>query len=163
MRPTLGLTIALMLLAGCGERDERRAEGAAVEEAVRGNALSPDEPDPTASPTPTPTPSATPSPELTATPVADAWTGRWTGPEGMTLDIARDEAAGAGHYTLVNQYTLDEQGTFQGVADGDTIRFTRPDGEQALRATDGETTGMKWLAGKKDCLTVRTGEGYCRG
>ena len=29
-------------------------------------------------------------------------------------------------------------------------------------ATDGDATGMKWLAGKARCLTVRVGEGYCR-
>ena len=29
-------------------------------------------------------------------------------------------------------------------------------------ATNGADTGMRWLADKSDCLTVRPGEGYCR-
>jgi hypothetical protein len=32
----------------------------------------------------------------------------------------------------------------------------------ALHRTDGARTGMKWLADKRDCLTVAFGEGYCR-
>jgi len=33
---------------------------------------------------------------------------------------------------------------------------------ESIRATDGEQTGMKWLREKANCLTVRSGEGYCR-
>lgn len=92
----------------------------------------------------------------------DAWIGRWRGVEGLNLVIARDAAKGAGHYTLTDQYTLDDKGAFAGHAVGDTIQFTRPDGDQVLRATDGAATGLKYLASKKDCLTVKPGEGYCR-
>jgi hypothetical protein len=92
----------------------------------------------------------------------DKWVGRWRGVEGLNLVIAKDEAKGAGHYTLTQQYTLDDKGVFAGHAVGDTIQFTRPDGDQVLRETDGAATGLKWLATKKDCLTVKPGEGYCR-
>ena len=51
---------------------------------------------------------------------------------------------------------------FDGVAKGDTIVFTRPDGPQVLRETEGKDTGLKYLADKTDCLTVKPGEGYCR-
>lgn len=34
--------------------------------------------------------------------------------------------------------------------------------KESLRATDGNREGMKWLAGKADCLTVKKGEGSCR-
>ena len=49
-----------------------------------------------------------------------------------------------------------------GKSAGDTITFTRPDGDQILHATNGMATGLKYLATKKDCLTVKPGEGYCR-
>lgn len=98
-------------------------------------------------------------------PGTDPWAGRWTGVEGLVLDVAADPAKGAGHYRLTMQYGLDaaDKGSFDGTLDGDVIRFTRPDGEQTLRRTDGEATGLRYLAGKSDCLTVKSGEGYCRG
>ena len=94
----------------------------------------------------------------------DQWVGRWTGVEGLFLDISKNEAAGPGHYLLEMQYGLnaDQSGTFEGQATAEGIRFNREDGPQLLRAGDGEATGMKWLAEKEDCLVVATGEGYCR-
>ena len=67
-------------------------------------------------------------------------------------------------YLLTMKYGLDndDAGTFKGEANEDGITFTRPDGPQQLSAGDGEATGLKWLADKKDCLIVDTGEGYCR-
>lgn len=90
----------------------------------------------------------------------DAWVGRWTGVEGTYLVVAK--AKQAGRYTLEMQYTLDDKGVFDGTASADGIAFTRPDGPQTLRTSDGDATGLKYLAGKKDCLTVKPGEGYCR-
>jgi hypothetical protein len=159
MRSTIWLTM-LLVLAGCEQRDERRAEGEAVERAVHNSGHAAPSPTPSASPAPSPTP--TPTVTAASTAVTDAWIGRWRGVEGLNLQISADPSARPGHYTLAMQYSLDDTGSFPGVAEGDTIRFTRPDGPQTLRATDGDTTGLKWLAGKKDCLTVKTGEGYCR-
>ena len=95
-------------------------------------------------------------------PAAQGWIGRWKGVEGLTLTIAADPAKRPGHYQLTDRYTLDDKGVFDGVAKGATIVFTRPDGRQVLRATDGAATGLKYLATKQDCLTVKSGEGYCR-
>lgn len=92
----------------------------------------------------------------------DKWVGRWGGVEGLDLTIAKDSKAGAGRYILTQRYTLDDHGVFKGQAVGDTIQFTRPDGDQVLRETDGKATGLKYLATKKECLTVKPGEGYCR-
>ena len=33
---------------------------------------------------------------------------------------------------------------------------------ESIAATTGDETGMKWLAGKTNCLTIKVGEGYCR-
>lgn len=101
-----------------------------------------------------------PEPDPAATARADKWVGRWRGVEGLNLVIAKDSAPG--HYMLDMQYSLDDKGKFTGVATAEGIAFTRPDGEKVLRPTDGDATGLKWLAGKKDCLTVASGEGYCR-
>ena len=94
----------------------------------------------------------------------DKWVGKWIGVEGLNLTIAKDDSIGRGHYLLTMQYGLDadDSGTFKGEANEDGISFTRPDGPQQLSAGDGEATGLKWLADKKDCLIVDTGEGYCR-
>ena len=98
------------------------------------------------------------------TPPTDKWVGKWVGVEGLHLTIAKDDSIGRGHYLLTMQYGLDadDTGTFKGEATDDGIAFTRPDGPQLLRAGDGAATGLKWLADKKDCLIVATGEGYCR-
>lgn len=98
------------------------------------------------------------------TPPTDSWVGKWIGVEGLHLTIAKDDSIGRGHYLLTMQYGLDADaaGTFKGEAAEDGIAFTRPDGPQQLRAGDGAATGLKWLADKKNCLIVATGEGYCR-
>ncbi len=90
----------------------------------------------------------------------DAWLGRWTGVEGTYLVIAK--GALPDRYRLEMQYTLDSKGSYAGTGTGQGIAFTRPDGKQVLRASDGDATGLKYLAGKKDCLMVKDGEGYCR-
>ncbi len=87
-------------------------------------------------------------------------TGRWVGVEGMVLDVANGDQPGA--YTLTMQYDLDHKGIFAGTASGGGIAFTRDGQSLMLRPTDGAATGLKYLAGKTDCLTVKPGEGYCR-
>ena len=88
----------------------------------------------------------------------DRWAGQWTGPEGTFLRIA----GSGGRYELTIQ-NLDGPRKFAGTAAGDAIVFERDGVRESLHASDGNATGMKWLAGKSDCLTVRAGEGYCRG
>ena len=113
---------------------------------------------------PKPAPASVQATLVPATPPTDQWVGKWIGVEGLNLTIAKDDSIGRGHYLLTMQYGLDtdDSGTFKGEAAEDGIAFTRPDGPQLLRAGDGEATGLKWLADKKDCLIVITGEGYCR-
>ena len=87
----------------------------------------------------------------------DAWIGRWNGPEGTYLEIAG--AAGAYEITVKD---LDAARTFNGAAAGNRIEFRRDGTAESIRATTGDETGMKWLAGKTNCLTINAGEGYCR-
>ncbi|ODT31698.1 hypothetical protein JNX00_20360 [Hydrogenophaga sp. YM1] len=129
------LTAALALalsLAACGDRD-------------------------TAAPTAPASPAPSPAPAPPPAPSTDQWIGQWNGPEGTFVRIT----GGNGHYDVTVQ-NLDGPRTFVGMAVGDAIEFERDGKQEVLRASNGEQTGMKWLAGKKDCLKVRTGEGYCR-
>ena len=113
---------------------------------------------------PKPAPASVQATLVPATPPTDKWVGKWIGVEGLNLTIAKDDSIGRGHYVLTMKYGLDDDdsGTFKGQASEDGNTFERPDGPQILSAGDGEATGLKWLADKKDCLIVDTGEGYCR-
>ncbi len=107
-----------------------------------------------------PAPATPPAPAPAAPPPApstDQWIGQWNGPEGTFVRIT----GGNGHYDITVQ-NLDGPRTFVGRAAGDRIEFERDGQTETLQASDGPGTGMKWLAEKKDCLKVRTGEGYCR-
>ncbi|MEG3083889.1 hypothetical protein U1707_09580 [Sphingomonas sp. PB2P12] len=95
-----------------------------------------------------------------AKPNAPDYTGRWIGVEGMFLDIAPTDTPG--HYALTMQWDLDNKGKFDGIANGQTVGFIRNNVPETLRPTDGNATGLKYLFGKTDCLTVKPGEGYCR-
>jgi hypothetical protein len=97
---------------------------------------------------------------IAAAETTDDWIGEWRGVEGTMLTIARGDVPG--RYRLTMQYTLDDRGSFDGLATEQGIAFARPDGDHVLRSSDGDATGLKWLAGKRDCLTVKQGEGYCR-
>jgi hypothetical protein len=88
----------------------------------------------------------------------DRWIGQWNGPEGTFLRIA----GGQGRYEITIR-NLDGPSIYRGAAVGDHIEFERNGVKESLRPTNGADTGMKWLSEKLNCLTVRPGEGYCRG
>ncbi|SCW40799.1 hypothetical protein SAMN02927924_00499 [Sphingobium faniae] len=93
----------------------------------------------------------------------DDWVGRWTGPEGLFLDIQPSPDGKPGHYAIANQDTLDRKGDYSGIAEGATIRFVREGQDLAIRPGKGEETGFKYLADRSECLIVIPGrEGYCR-
>jgi len=88
---------------------------------------------------------------------ADSWLGKWNGPEATYLDIR----GGKGVYQVTIR-NLDAARTFDASATGDGITFQRDGVKEVIKATNGEATGMKWLADKQHCLTVKPGEGYCK-
>jgi hypothetical protein len=90
-------------------------------------------------------------------PPTDAWAGTWNGPEGTTLDIK-----GSNGIYQITIRDLDAARPFEGSASGDGIAFQRDGVREVITATGGKETGMKWLADKRNCLTVKPGEGYCR-
>ena len=57
---------------------------------------------------------------------------------------------------------IDGERTFVGTEGPGHIYFERDGVQEKIQATDGEATGMKWLADKSTCLTIKEGEGYCR-
>ena len=87
----------------------------------------------------------------------DKWLGQWNGPEGTFIRIE----GGKGRYEVTVQ-NLDGPQTYHGSTAGELIQFERNGVTESIRATNGAETGMKWLADKSNCLTVRPGEGYCR-
>lgn len=135
--------VALAALAGCSGGD---GDGVPRNVTVV-------EPGPAVLPTPEP-----PSP-------SDRYVGHFVGVEGMFLDV---EATPVPHrYKLTMQWDLDHRGTFIGQRHGGEptssyISFQRNGRTEELKPTDGAATGLKYLAGKAVCLTVKPGEGYCR-
>jgi len=67
----------------------------------------------------------------------------------------------ADKYTI-EIHSLDGAATYKGTSASDHIEFQRDGKTQSIRAGSGEETGMKWLLDKKNCLIIRTGEGFCR-
>jgi hypothetical protein len=90
--------------------------------------------------------------------IAD-WTGKWNGPEGMYADISQSLD---GKIMLEMQSDLDTKGSYEGTKTSEGISFSRGDETLVLKKSSGDATGLKYLAGKKDCVIVKSGEGYCR-
>ena len=63
---------------------------------------------------------------------------------------------------VVEIHSLDGSATYQGTSAGDRLEFKRDGKTESLHAGNGQDTGMKWLLDKKNCLIIRTGEGFCR-
>ena len=87
------------------------------------------------------------------------WAGKWTGPDGMYVTIT---AAEPGKYKLEMQSDLDTKGAYDGSDSEHGIQFVRGAEKLSLTRASGDETGLKYLAGKKECLKVKDGEGYCR-
>jgi len=85
------------------------------------------------------------------------WVGKWAGPEGTYLEIKH---VGNGYSLAIAN--LDGEKIFNGVAVRNGIEFERDGKTELIKSGTGDESGMKWLAGKKDCLVITFGEGYCR-
>ena len=151
---TFALLFAVAALAACSDR-QPGADTRAVDPAPAAEASPPAVPAPVDGRDASPAPA---TPADTAKVEAD-YLGRWTGVEGMVLVVASKPGGGV---TLEMQWDLDNTGNFDGSATAEGLRFMRNGVAETAVHTDGDATGLKYLAGKQDCLTVKPGEGYCR-
>lgn len=102
---------------------------------------------------------ATPAQTATTAKTEAGYLGRWKGVEGMFLDVKPKAGGGV---AIENQWDLDHKGNADGSVTAEGLRWLRDGAAVTAVASDGDATGLKYLAGKKDCLTVKPGEGYCR-
>lgn len=87
------------------------------------------------------------------------WAGEWIGVEGMVLTITPD-APDTYKMTIVPDLETEATVTGRDAADG--IAYDWEGEIKTLRAGDGAATGLKWLEGKKNCLVIEEGVGFCR-
>lgn len=89
----------------------------------------------------------------------DGWLGKWIGVEGNTLTI---EATGVKGAYAITEVTLDGPKNYVGTSAGDHIAFVDGAASGSIKAGTGDETGLKWLAGKTNCLVIESGRGFCR-
>ena len=126
------LALLLAALAGCQDRKQRSESSSS-------------------------NPPAISAPVPPANNVTDQWLGKWIGPEGTFLVLSKN-----GDKYVVEIQALDGPATYDGIPAGDRIEFQRNGKTESIHAGDGQETGMKWLLDKKNCLIIKTGEGFCR-
>lgn len=149
---------AMALVAGCSSGGSAASGG--------GNAQAPqDAAEPATPPAanqalPKPQASGGPEPVAVSDPAdAERYGGRWIGVEGMFMEVTPRED---GRFDIEMQYDLDHRAKVVGYSTGNGLAFPRDGQLLVARPTDGDATGLKYLAGKATCLTVKPGEGYCR-
>ena len=154
---TFALLFAVAALAACSDQQPPDTTAPDVTSSVE--AAAPAQPETGGnSADASPGPITAPGPTATANQESD-YLGRWTGVEGMYLVVAAKPGGGV---TLDMQWDLDHKGSFDGSVTAEGLRFMRNGVAESAVHTDGDATGLKYLAGKRDCLTVKPGEGYCR-
>lgn len=156
----LAVVLAASTLVACSDRQPAEATPATEAPAAEAAASAPSDSTTDAPAAPAPVTPATPDAQPAAGAKVEAdYLGRWTGVEGMYLVVAPKPGGGV---TLEMQWDLDNKGTFDGSVTAEGLRFTRNGAAETAVHTDGNATGLRYLAGKQDCLTVKPGEGYCR-
>ena len=129
--------------------------------------------DPQAKVTPPASPSPAASPASSASPIAspsgspaavspnskaDALAGKWTGLENSSLNVTKK-----GDKYSIEIANHDGPQTFEGMAKGDVIEFTRKGKMETIKAATGAETGMKGFEKETNCVVVTKGsEGYCK-
>lgn len=155
----LALILAASALVACSDRQPAADNTPAPVEPRAADATTPAEREPAGNDAVAPDTPATAPTTTGAAKTPDDYLGRWTGVEGMYLVVASKPGGGV---TLDMQWDLDNKGTFDGSVTAEGLRFMRNGVAESAVHTNGDATGLKYLAGKKDCLTVKPGEGYCR-
>lgn len=118
----------------------------------------PQQPQQQMAPAPAPAPQQAPAPSDPSHAHAD-WKGDWFGVEGMYINIT---PTSPGNYNIEMQYDLDNLIRVNGIDDGSAIAFLRNGQTFKLRPSKWDQIGLSGLDGRKNCLKVQDGEGYCR-
>ncbi len=147
---TLALVLATVTLAACSDPQPVAVTPASADTVAEQPAAAPAA-DVAVAP-------VTPAPTDAANAEAD-YLGRWIGVEGMYLVVAPKTGGGV---TLEMQWDLDNKDTLDGSVTAEGLRFMRNGVSEIAVRSNGDATGLKYLAGKMECLTVKQGEGYCR-
>jgi hypothetical protein len=137
----LAITAAIIALVGCNNPDKVASRAEKIDPAKNATAAADN--------------------KMAASPqhrFAD-WAGKWTGPEGLFVEITPTTRE---HYDLKIQADLDTLGTYKGYDSEHGIKFEKDGRTESLRKVSGDETSLKYLAGKKDCLMIKQGEGFCR-
>ena len=115
-------------------------------------------PVPAATTSPASSPAASPSGSPAATSKVDSLVGKWSGPEGTSVNVAKKG----------DKYSIEITGpggmkAFEGSAKGDAIEFTRNGKTETIKAATGAETGMKDLEKETNCVVINKGsEGFCK-
>jgi hypothetical protein len=106
---------------------------------------------------PVTSPSASPA-SAAAVSKADSLAGRWSGPEGIYLNITKK-----GEKYSIEIANLDGPKTYEGTVKGDVIEFTRNGKKETIKTASGAETGMKGFEKETNCVVVTKGsEGFCK-
>lgn len=160
MRPSALVAAATLLLIGCSGPAPAPAGNDTVSDGTGAAANATAAPDVTPAAPPAANALA-PDPSVLATRTRGDYLGRWRGVEGLNLVVTPRTGSDAA-VMLAMQWSLDDKGRYDGAVTPQGIRFERNGAQKLLRPSDGAGTGLKYLDGKADCLTVKPGEGYCR-
>lgn len=151
LRRSVLLTVFAALAIGLGAACEPKAEEP-KKPVVNGSPAAPATP----ATSPAISPAAPTDPKAVAG--ADKLVGKWDGPEGTYLTVAKKD----GKYS-VEIKNLDKAETFEGTAKGDVIEFTRKGKTESVKTATGVETGMKGFEKESNCVVVTKGsEGFCK-
>jgi hypothetical protein len=119
----------------------------------------PASPTPVAPASPDASPATSPAAgPATNTAKVDALVGRWPGVEETYLDISKK-----GDKYSIEIANLDGPKSFEGMAKGDAIEFTRNGRTETIKAATGAETGMKGFEKESNCVVITKGsEGFCK-
>lgn len=148
-RSSLLIAVAGFAVAvtGCNNTPSEKPSAASPSPAVSAS--------PVASVSPAGSPAASPATGASKT---DSLVGRWSGPEGTSLNVAKK-----GDKYSIDITNLDGTKTFEGTAKGDVIEFTRDGKTQTIKAASGAETGMKGFEKESNCVVINKGsEGFCK-
>lgn len=85
--------------------------------------------------------------------------GRWLGANGTILTLAKEKDDA---YSVVIRTASNDEDDLPATESNGKLQFRRQNIVETITPGKGKDTGVPELAGKRDCLIIKAGEGYCR-